>query len=116
MDSTARNEVLLVGRLSAEPVDKELPSGDLLTSFRLVVARPQSAVEQRGTAVDTIDCVARTAGLRRASGGWRSGDVLELQGALRRRFFRTPAGVGSRYEVEVLKGKRLARAASRAKT
>lgn len=109
MDSTTRNEVLLVGRLAAEPVDKELPSGDRLMAFRLVVVRPQPAAARGGSGVDTIDCVARTAGVRRSAGSWRSGDVLELQGALRRRFFRTPTGVGSRYEVEVAKGRRLVR-------
>lgn len=114
MDSTTRNEVLLVGRLAADPVSRELPSGDLLTSFRLVVTRRQAA-PQRGAGLDTIDCVARAAGVRRAAGAWRAGDVLELQGALRRRFFRTPAGVGSRYEVEVAKGRRLARASATAR-
>lgn len=113
MESTPRNEVLLVGRLAAEPLERELPSGDLLTTFRLVVDRPASArgAGPRGTSVDAIDCVTRAAGLRRAALSWRVGDVLELQGALRRRFFRTPAGTGSRYEVDVARGKRLARAA-----
>jgi single-strand DNA-binding protein len=33
------NEVYLVGRLSGEPIERELPSGDLLLSWRLVVDR-----------------------------------------------------------------------------
>lgn len=113
MDSTARNEVLLVGRLAATPEERELPSGDVLASFRLVVDRPPAAraPATRGASVDTLDCVVRGAGLRRAAQAWRSGDVLEVQGALRRRFFRTAAGTGSRYEVEVARGKRLSRAA-----
>ena len=112
MESTARNEVLLVGRLAAEPEERELPSGDVLSSFRLVVDRPPAARAPgpRGASVDTLDCVARGAGLRRAVRGWRPGDVLEVEGALRRRFFRTTAGTGSRYEVEVARGKRLSRA------
>lgn len=113
MDSATRNEVLLVGRLAAEPLVRELPSGDQLVTFRLVVERPPGARApgRRPVSVDTIDCVARSAALRRAAVGWCAGDVLELQGALRRRFFRTPAGAGSRYEVDVAKARRLARAA-----
>lgn len=113
MESTARNEVLLVGRLAAEPQERELPSGDVLAAFRLVVDRPPTsrAAGGRGASVDTLDCVARAPALRRAAQGWRPGDVLEVQGALRRRFFRTAVGTGSRYEVEVVKGKRLTRAA-----
>lgn len=112
MESTTRNEVLLVGRLAAEPQERALPSGDVLTSFRLVVDRPATRGDgPRAARVDTLDCVARAAGLRRTAQGWRPGDVLEVQGSLRRRFFRTAGGTGSRYEVEVARGKRLCRAA-----
>jgi len=38
-DAGHANEVLLIGRLAAEPVRRELPSGDTLVSFRLVVDR-----------------------------------------------------------------------------
>ena len=114
MDSPSRNEVLLVGRLAAEPEERALPSGDLLSTFRIVVDRPAPArsTGSRGVTVDTLDCVARSAALRRAAQGWRAGDVLEVHGALHRRFFRTSGGAtGSRYEVEVARGKRLVRAA-----
>lgn len=36
---------------------------------------------------------------------------MSIEGALRRRFWRGPAGASSRYEVEVSKAKGLARAA-----
>ncbi len=112
MDSATRNEVLLVGRLAAEPVELQLPSGDLLSTFRLIVERPPARrTTPRAQTVDTIDCVVWTAGLRRTAGGWCSGDTLELQGSLRRRFFKTPRGASSRYEVEVSRAKRVARAA-----
>ncbi len=100
------NEVRLVGRLAAEPVPRELPSGDLLVTFRLVVARPTAgrapgAGSARSPSVDTIDCAAWRKdvqrGLRRAA----AGDVLEVQGALRRRFWRSAGGPASRSEVEV---------------
>jgi single-strand DNA-binding protein len=113
MDSTARNEVLLVGRLAAPPEERELPSGDVLSTFRLVVDRPPPArgAGPRGATVDTLDCVARGAGLRRAARAWQPGDVLEVQGSLRRRFFRSPSGTGSRYEVELARARRVSRAA-----
>ena len=40
MEHTTRNEVLLLGRLSVAPEPRELPSGDEITTFRLVVDRP----------------------------------------------------------------------------
>jgi len=113
MESTSRNEVLLVGRLAAPPAERELPSGDVLVTFRVVVDRPPArrGEPERRASVDALDCVAWTAGLRKAAGGWQSGDVLELEGSLRRRFWRAPSGLGSRYEVEVTRARRLSRAA-----
>ena len=113
MDCPMRNEVLLVGRLAAAPVERELPSGDLLATFRVIVDRPpvRKPVSERTTTVDTLDCVVWTAALRRAAAGWAPGDVLELDGALRRRFWRSPGGTASRYEVEVTKARRVSRAA-----
>ena len=113
MDCPTRNEVLLVGRLAAAAVERELPSGDLLTTFRLVVDRPPARrpVSGRPVSVDTLDCVVWTAALRRAAAGWAPGDVLALDGALRRRFWRSTGGPTSRYEVEVSKARRVSRAA-----
>jgi single-strand DNA-binding protein len=96
-DPTSRNEVLLRGRISGLPEQRTLPSGDVIATLRVVTQRDASA----GPTVDTIDCVARRAGIRRTFIGARPGDVAELTGALRRRFWRTGNGVASRYEVEV---------------
>lgn len=101
------NEVRLVGRLAAEPARVVLPSGDHLTSFRVVVDRAGGASRQR---VDALECSAWTARARRAVSRWQPGDVVEVEGAVRRRFFRTAAGTGSRVEVEVT-GARLIRRA-----
>lgn len=109
------NEVRISGRVAAPPEDRALPSGDELTAFRVVVDRPatrqQSAPGRRPVTVDVVDCVVWAAGVRRTVTTWQAGDVVELQGALRRRFWRGPGGPASRYEVEVLKAKRLVRAA-----
>lgn len=111
----ARNEVLLVGRVSGVPQERELPSGDVLVAWRLVVDRPPGGRRPpegvRATTVDTLDCTAWTAGLRRAAGGLGEGDVVEVSGALRRRFWRAGAAAASRTEVEVSAVRRLQRAA-----
>lgn len=108
-----RNEVLLVGRVSAAPEERTLPSGDVLLSWRVVVDRAPSnrAAAPRAVTVDVVDCVAWAAGPRRTAGSWALGDVVQVEGALRRRFWRAPGGAASRYEVEVLTGRRLRRAA-----
>src|SRR3954454_21945223 len=90
-DASSRfNQVQLVGRLAADAVHRELPSGDRMATFRLVIDRPDGSVEPR---VDTIDCAVWRADLRRRLGGWRAGDVLRVEGELRRRFWRAGAGV-----------------------
>ncbi len=109
-----RNEVVLVGRVSGEVQERELPSGDRLVTWRLVVARtpgrkPPDGV--RPTTVDTLDCVAWGAGPRRSAAALVEGDQVEVQGALRRRFWRAGAGAVSRCEVEATTVRRLRRAA-----
>lgn len=99
------NEVRIRGRLSGDPVERELPSGDPVLTFRLVVAR-------EGTSrVDTLDCAVFRGDLRRKLARWGSGDVLEVAGALRRRFFRSGGSPASRYEIEVAGASRVRRAA-----
>lgn len=110
-----RNEVMLVGRLAASAEERTLPSGDVIATWRLIVDRPRGGrpVPQgvRISTVDTLDCVAWTAGTRRAARSLAAGDVVSVAGALRRRFWRTGAGAVSRCEVEVVTVKRLTRAA-----
>jgi single-strand DNA-binding protein len=106
-----RNEVYLVGRLSGEPVERELPSGDVLLSWRIVVERDAVDRGAGRATTDTVDCSAIKAGIRRSVTSWSPGDVVEVEGVLRRRFWRAPSGgVASRYEVEARSAKRLRRA------
>ena len=114
----ARNDVVLVGRLSAEPTTRLLPSGDELLGWRLVVGRDAAAraVSANAPTVDTIDCVAYKAGIRRTIGRCVGGEMLEVQGALRRRFWRGAKGLASRYEVEVFAAKRLSPTTRRTET
>ena len=111
------NEVRLVGRLAVQPVHRELPSGDPLVSFRLVVERDAAGVRaaraggsSRSPTVDTLECSAWRRDVQRTLARTGPGDVLEVQGALRRRFWRTGAGAASRSEVEVVRVRRLATA------
>ena len=103
----------LVGRLAAAAEERTLPSGEVLVVWRLVVDRPLTTVPEgvRAQTVDTLECVGRKPAVRRAALTWQAGDVLDVEGALRRRFWRAPHGVASRYEVEVGKVRRVARAA-----
>lgn len=109
-----RNEILLVGRLAAVPEVRTLPSGDVLATFRLVVGRPAAeraprTPRGRAVTVDTLDCVAWRGAVRRAASRWAAGDLLEVTGALRRRFWRSTSGAASRCEVEVAAARRLRR-------
>ena len=99
------NTVCLLGRLAADPEPRDLPSGDLLLTFRLVVDRPETAASRRRQ-VDTIDCAAWTGRVQRTVRSWSAGDVVSVEGHLRRRFRRSEAGATSRVEVEVTKGRR----------
>ena len=54
----------------------------------------------RRATVDTIDVVCWTAATRRTALRLQADDQVELEGALRRRFFGGPGGRQSRYEVE----------------
>jgi single-strand DNA-binding protein len=111
-DGTAPvNEVRIVGRISAGPAERVLPSGDVLWTFRVVVPRPAARAAPRRT-VDALDCAAWRGRVRRSVASWRQGDVVEVTGALRRRFFRAGGGAASRFEVEVESGRLIRRAAS----
>jgi single-strand DNA-binding protein len=108
-----RNEVVLGGRVSGEPTVRVLPSGDELVSWRLVVGRGNRAVSPGGRqlpTVDTIDCVAFKAGVRRTAARWAGGEVIEVRGELRRRFWRGAQGAASRCEVEVLEIRKISAA------
>jgi len=126
----ATNEVLLVGRVSGTPEAREMPSGDEMVQFRVVIRRPPAkkrpgrgtpAADDEGSVtggtgtststgtskgtraqVDTIDVACWSASSRRAAHRFAAGDVVEVQGALRRRFYRAGAATVSRYEVEAV--------------
>jgi len=113
-EETNQNDVTLRGRLSSEPLLRELPSGDEVLTFRLVMRRERRSPMTRGSrqVSDWVDCAAWGGGARSKAAAWHVGDEVELRGALRRRFYRTGTGSTTRLEVEMLSGKRLRRAAA----
>ena len=96
------NEVVVGGRVSGSPEQRELPSGDTVVQLRLVVPRshPRAGVGRGGASVDTIDVACWTKALQRKAIRMKPGDLVTVRGALRRRFWRSPGGPASRYEVE----------------
>jgi len=100
-----RNEVFLQGRVSGEPVEKELPSGDLVVEFRLVIDRAQSRSEKRE--VDTLDIAVWSARVRKRALTLSVDDWVAIQGSIRRRFWRAPTGLASRWQVEASQLRRL---------
>lgn len=99
------SQVALVGRLGAQVRSKELPSGDVITSFTVIVDRPVR--ERRGghkaATVDAIACTTTRARTRSMVEKLEPGTVVSVEGTLRRRFWRGSAGapVGSTMEVVV---------------
>ncbi len=101
------NTVELRGRISSAPVERELPSGTVITTFRLSIPRAKTPMTAASSqSVDWVDCAAWSAKCRRAVNGWQSGDEVHVSGALRRRFFRAGEASTTRLEVEVLTAKR----------
>jgi single-strand DNA-binding protein len=88
------NDLMLRGRVSAQAVEKELPSGDKVVEFRLIVTR----LERGG--VDTLDIAAWSSKMRRSALTLKEGEWIEISGSSHRRFWSGPSGVASRWQVE----------------
>ena len=97
----ATNHVELIGRVSAAPEARVLPSGDQIVSFRLIVPRDAAARRRTRQTVDTIECTAWTSALRRKVARLAPGATIQISGQLRRRFSRGAGGVMSRVTVDL---------------
>lgn len=89
-ERTDMNVAILIGRVARPPEARELPSGQRLVAYELVVERP-------GQRADTVPVI-----WIEAPAGAASHDVdarILVIGRVRRRFFRTGAGTQSRTEV-----------------
>lgn len=87
------NDLLLRGRVSAPAVEKVLPSGDKVVEFRLIVSR------EDGAGVDTLDIASWSATSRRIGLSLKAQEWIELSGSIHRRFWQSPTGVASRWQV-----------------
>jgi single-strand DNA-binding protein len=99
------NAVTLVGRLAEHTSRRALPAGGDVVSWRLIVDRPRAGGGRR--TVDTIRCATFDPRLGDRTGTWRRGDLIEVRGSLRRRFWGTAAAQPGLYEVEVYEADRV---------
>ena len=76
------------------------------------VGRPRGEPddERFGQTADWVDCAAWGAKAAQTASRWRAGDVVEVEGALRRGSTGAAAGTSTRLEVEVLSGRLVTRA------
>lgn len=88
------NSCLLRGRVSAPAIDKELPSGEHVVEFRLIINR----LKRDG--VDTLDIASWSAKNRRTALSFKGGEWVEVSGWVRRRFWQSPSGSASRWQIE----------------
>lgn len=88
------NDCLLRGRVSGEATDRELPSGEHVVQFRLIITR------QEREGVDTLDIAAWSAKSRRSALSLKPGEWVEISGSVNRRFWQGPAGLASRWQIQ----------------
>lgn len=112
------NLVHLRGRISSLPVERELPSGDCVVECRVVVPRNKSLRTRKqpgklngdGTPraeVDTLDLAFWALKLRKGALKLEKGQWVEIEGSVGRRFWKSPNGLSSRWQIEVSSLKRL---------
>jgi len=94
------NEVHLIGKLGQHVFIKEMPSGDVLTTFTVIV--PRSRKPRIGNQkVDSLACHTLKSTIRTKVESWPAGSWVEIHGELRRRFWQGGKGLGSATEIEV---------------
>lgn len=86
------NDVVLRGWVSTIATQRELPNGDLVSQFRIAITRPEGGV-------DTIDLEARSPETQRVALKLQDGDWVEINGSIRRRFWKSGSGLASRWQV-----------------
>lgn len=95
------NDLVLRGRVSREAVEKELPSGDKVVEFRLIVTR------ERSSGVDTLEIGAWAAKTRKVALSLKADEWVEVSGSIHRRFWSAPTGLASRWQVEAVEISRI---------
>ncbi len=95
VEYAAINQIRLVGVVADAGEERELAGGIHVIRWSLRVPRGGG----RGGS-DLIDCVAYAQPLQSLALQWRVGTVVSVEGALRRRFFRSGGRTATRVEVE----------------
>lgn len=93
------NQVHLIGRLGGKAQERLLPSGDKVVEFRLIIGRDKGR-NQTKQSVDTIDIAVWGAIGRKAALKFDENSWISVDGAIRRRFWQSPTGLASRWQVE----------------
>ena len=87
--STDVNVAVLIGSLSSDPVERTLPSGDVIASYEVTT--------RSGAGTQTVPVAWFNAPKRRQK--LRGGDTVVVTGHVRRRFFRAGGATASRTKV-----------------
>lgn len=101
LEDFSLNDLLLRGRVSQEAIEKELPSGDKVVEFRLIVTR------DKRSGVDTLDIGSWSAKARRVALTLKADEWIEVSGSIHRRFWSAPTGLASRWQVEAVEISRI---------
>ena len=94
------NDVMLRGWVTTIATERKLPSGDLVAQFRIAITRPEGGV-------DTIDLEAWSAKNRRSALSLKDGEWIEIEGSIRRRFWKSGANLASRWCVNTAEIRRI---------
>lgn len=101
-EEPAFNAVFLSGILTEPAEERELAGGVIVVRWTLRVRRGSGRVGS-----DLIDCITMDSELQQRALAWPAGCALSIEGAIRRRFFRTGGRTTTRVEVEVSLGTEL---------
>jgi single-strand DNA-binding protein len=104
--TTHRNEVLLAGEITDAPSLRTLADGRDVVTFRIDVRVDTDT----GVIRDSFDCTADNPRTRKSALGWAVGDVVEVEGVVRRKFYRSGAASRPFTVIEASRAKRLSRA------
>lgn len=89
-----RNQVSLIGRVSSTGISKEMPSGDTVIEFRVVIGRDDR------DGVDALDIAVWRSNLKKRALGLKEDEWISVKGVIRRRFWRVGGALSSRWQVE----------------
>ncbi|MBS2937916.1 single-stranded DNA-binding protein [Nocardioides sp. J2M5] len=107
------NEARLVGTVTRRPEARTMPSGDEVVTLRVSVPRGDRALGRTSSGApgtDSVPCIVWAGRARRSVLTWRPGDVVEVTGPVRVRFFHAGGSTQSRIEVEVTSARVMRRA------